>query len=148
RDRDGITLLIVVTMLALFAVVALSFVFYASAEATASRYARESRTPIRADSEPELLMSYFLSQLLYGVNDDTVGAQSALRGQDLGRNMYDYHYSQPHTHPYNGPGRLHFTITDPNNGPLNGKDDFQYPNHTWFANDGFVRDPGYYALRK
>ncbi len=38
ENRSGIVLLVVMAMLALFATVALSFVFYAEAEATISRY--------------------------------------------------------------------------------------------------------------
>src|SRR5947209_20079271 len=63
--RSGIVLLVVMAMLALFATVALSFVFYAEAEATSSRFAAQANVPSKADVDPELLLSYFLGQLIY-----------------------------------------------------------------------------------
>ena len=67
--RSGIILLVVMAMLALFATVALSFVFYAEAEATASRFAAQANVPAKADADPELLLSYFLSQLIYDTDN-------------------------------------------------------------------------------
>ena len=48
--RKGISLLMVISMLALFAVVALGFLYYAQSVATAARYAREAKLKPRPDS--------------------------------------------------------------------------------------------------
>ena len=104
--RHGIVLLVVMAMLALFATVALSFVFYAEAEATASRYASQAQTQAQADVDPELLLSYYLSQLIY----DTDNIYSAMRGHSLARNMYGYNPADLNAIPYNGMGRLRFDV--------------------------------------
>ncbi len=111
--RRGIVLLVVLALLTLFAIVGISFVLYANSEANSSRYYRESEAPPQADMDPELLISMFLGQLIYGVDDDT-GIYSALRGHDLARNMYGYYYPRPNTkdanfpniNAFNGTGRL------------------------------------------
>src|SRR5262249_20425455 len=81
--RKGIVLLVVISLLALFASVGLSFVFYAEAEATASRYANQAGTMMSPDVDPELLLSYYLGQLIY----DTDDIFSAMRGPSLPRGV-------------------------------------------------------------
>lgn len=63
--RRGVVLLVVIALLALFAAMALSFVFYAQSNATATGHFVQAQTLSRADIEPELLLRYFLSQLIY-----------------------------------------------------------------------------------
>src|SRR5438477_8912319 len=91
RRRRGVVLVVILMLLTLFAVVGLSFVIYAGSSATASRLHRESETLTQPDIDPELLLGYFLGQLIYDVPDDAAGAASALRGHSLARTMYGYH---------------------------------------------------------
>jgi hypothetical protein len=145
-SRRGAVLLVVITMLVLFAAVALAFVYYAQSEATASRYGRESQTAFRPDLDPELALSYFLSKLLYGDADDATGVYSALRGHDLSRLVYDWNDATFNTTPFNGMGRPH---TDGNVYLYMNSynvDDFLLPNYTWFQGDN-LRDPGRKGFR-
>ncbi len=163
--RRGVILLVVLMLLALFSVVALTFVLYADQQAAAARAALQSEVPRRADGEPELLLSYFLGQLLYDAPDDERGVYSALRGHSLSRDMLgmnslaDADGSVPRNAdgaltdtvgnvlngvPFNGTGRQHFDpklpfLTVPDDSPA--KDDYNLINYTFFADDGFLRDP-------
>ncbi len=153
NQRRGVILMVVLSLLTLFAIVGLAFVLYADAEATSARIAREGETLQRADMNPEQALAFFLGQLLYDVNDDVNGAGSALRGHSLGRTMYGYNYTMAagvavpgaNVTPYNGVGRLHYTSpVTYTPAPLwqwQPKDDYGLVNYTWFAADGFVRDP-------
>jgi hypothetical protein len=146
--RRGAILLVVITMLVLFAAVALAFVYYASSEGTASRSNRESNTAFRADDDPELLMAYFLGKLIYGDTNDATGVYSGLRGHDLARGAYGYaDYWDPttqtfrviaglNTQPFNGLGRVHDTTTNPFT-----VDDYNLINYTYYPGDNFLRDP-------
>lgn len=136
--RRGVILMVVLALLALFALVGVTFVLYAEAEATAARIAREAQSLDAPDVEPELLLSHFLSQFIYDV-DDTGGIFSALRGHSLARLMYGYDDATTNTTPFNGTGRLH---TGPGTfmNPF-GMDDYFLINYTWFPKDGFLRDP-------
>jgi len=100
RRRRGVVLLVVITLLTLFAVVGIAFVLFAQSEATASRVWRESETLQRPDMDPEMLLAYTLSQLLYGTNNQ--GSQ--LIYQSLAENMYG---PPGNTMPFNGTGRIH-----------------------------------------
>jgi hypothetical protein len=115
-ERRGVILLVVISLLTLFAIVAISFVLYANAEANASKLFREGEANDinNAAVDPDRLMGFFLKQLLYGVADDSTGVYSAMRGYDLARSMYGYNYPTqlspsvpPNTIPFNGTGRLH-----------------------------------------
>ena len=81
--RPGVVLLVVMAMLALFASLALSFVFYADSEAVAAALSRQALTRDQPDIDPEVLSAYFLSQMIY----DTDNPQSALRGWSLARSI-------------------------------------------------------------
>src|SRR4051794_5752267 len=105
--RRGIILLVVLAMLTLFAVVAISFVLYADAQATSARIAREAESLDLPDVDPELLLSQFLGQLIYDVADDETGVYSGLRGHSLGRSMYGYNSDAMNDRAFNGLGRLH-----------------------------------------
>src|SRR5262245_40498394 len=90
--RRGMVLLIVITMLPLFPVVGLSVVYYADAEANASKNAAQAESQYGPDTDPELALALFLNQLIYGVRDDDAGVFSALRGHDLLRLQYGLDY--------------------------------------------------------
>src|SRR5205823_701826 len=82
-SRRGVVLLIVVILLALFAVVGLSFMLYAESEATASRIYRESQAITNknlADIPAKDLLNYAMGQLLYDCRDDGSDVYSAMRG--------------------------------------------------------------------
>jgi hypothetical protein len=151
-----VVLLVVITLLTLFAIVGLAFVLYANSEANSSRIFRESYTLLDTslDVSPQILLNYAMAQLIYGVPDNDTGVYSALRGHDMARNMYGWNYdptvaagnadptASTNIIPFNGPGRLHFTNTT----PTINDDDYKYVNYTYFSGDGFLRDPErYYA---
>jgi hypothetical protein len=135
RRRRGVILLVVLALLTLFAVVGLSFVFYAESVARSAQLAREAEGLDRPDVNPELLLSYFLGQVLYDQNDDAVGVSSALRGHSLARLLYGYDDRGPNFTPFNGTGRLHAPS------PFAGVDDYSLVNYSYFPGDGFLRDP-------
>ncbi|MGF1578095.1 MAG: hypothetical protein ACFCD0_01895 [Gemmataceae bacterium] len=153
--RRALVLLIVVTMLSIFSLVALSFVFYAQSEATASRYSRQANEEPAPTLDPEHAFSFFLSQLLYGPEDNAVGWQSSMRGHSLATNMYGVprpKSTAPLTIPYNGVGRLSYTIQAGGPASLVGQDNQKLVNYTWLINtrDGYekvLRDPGYFGFR-
>src|SRR5829696_6941409 len=100
RHRRGAILLVVITLLALFAVIGLSFALYADAEATAARMAREAEstgrdgTDIEAALNPGQSFNEALGQLLFGGRDDDPRyVQSGFRGYEFARLMY----GQPRT---------------------------------------------------
>jgi hypothetical protein len=86
NDRSGVILLVVISLLVLFSLVGLAFVVYAESQANTARIWREGSTIERPDMDPELLLSYFLGQLIYGSN----GGTSPLQGPNmcLADNMY------------------------------------------------------------
>ena len=97
--RQGVILLVVITLLTLFAVVGITFVIYAQAEASSMRAARQAENIAYPDADPEMLLAYYLNQLIYGPPD---GVMSAMRNWDLARNMYG---KPGNTVPFNGAGR-------------------------------------------
>ena len=154
--RRGVVLLVVLAMLALFAALALSFVLYADAEAVAAGYALQAQQRAEPDADPELLLAYFLNQLLFDTKDDELGVASALRGHSLMRTMwgsqYEFNANETialgnNTIAYNGTGRLHqiYPATAP--AALQLQDDQKLINYTYFAADGFLRDPERQGLR-
>src|SRR6516165_7265143 len=102
-QRRGVILLIVLALLTLFAILGLTFVYYASAAAGAARLERESLAATRPDADPELLLAHFLGQLLYDAPDDETGVYSALRGHSLARNLFGYKDGANDV-PFNGTG--------------------------------------------
>src|SRR6516162_636521 len=122
--RSGMVLLVVMAMLALFASVAISFVFYADSEAEAARLARQAQDKDQADIDPELLASYFLNQLIY----PTDNVYSALRGWDLATGIYGNNRGRLNYLPYAGVGRA--ALAGPN--PALGMDNFAAINYQKF----------------
>jgi hypothetical protein len=109
--RRGAILLVVLTLLALFAVIGLSFALYAESEATAARIHREgeSRTG-EADPSPIDYVNAAFMGIIYPIPDtDATLAQSGFYGYELARLMYGYN---PYTlgsgghdlSPFNGLG--------------------------------------------
>lgn len=149
--RQGVILLLVVIMLALFLVVGLSFMLYAESEATASRIYREAFTVNydRADIDTGALLNYALGQLIYDVKDDIDGCDSSMRGHSLARNMYGWQdpattafaLVNRNTVAFNGIGRLPTSAFNPNPPVLGAADAISLINYRFFQTDGFVRDP-------
>lgn len=88
--REGIILVVVVSLLALFAAIGLGYVVYSESAATASRLSKESQVVVdgRAEVEPELILNEALGALIYDKPDDASGVYNALRGHSLARSMY------------------------------------------------------------
>jgi hypothetical protein len=146
-ERRGVILLVVISLLTLFAIVALSFLLYANAEANASKLFREGEANSigAAGIDPDRLLGFFLKQLIYGVPDDSSGVYSAMRGYDLSRSIYGYNYPTamspsvpPNLIPFNGVGRLHNVAAF---GAFPPMDEYMMVNYTYFMADGFLRDP-------
>jgi hypothetical protein len=131
--RQGIVLLVVMAMLALFATVALSFVYYAESEATSMHYASQAQTQAQADADPEMLLSYFLSQLIY----DTDNVSSAMRGHSLARTMYGLSPYDYNVIPFSGMGRLHSNTT----ASAPKTDNTNLVNFQYYPSDPFIRYP-------
>jgi hypothetical protein len=108
--RRGTILLVVLTLLALFAVVGLSFAFYAESQATASRIAREaSARNSDVPPDPTEGANLFLGRLIYPVGDTGADLMDALRGHELARLIYGQQpwtppNPNPNVVPYNGVG--------------------------------------------
>ena len=149
QPRRGVILLVVLALLTLFALVGLSFVYYANAEAEASRHYREALTLNRPDMNPEVLLQYFLEQLVYDVPDNEAGVYSALRGYSLARSMYGYDDAGRNDVPFHGTGRLHYPSVFESQAfqdiPPQARDDYYFINYTYFASvpkdQRFLRDP-------
>ena len=139
-DRRGVILLVVLTLLALFAVIGLSFALYAEQEATAARIAREAvdggtlKSQYRYDVEQGA--HFAMGQILFDVGDgfDVNAPQmlySGLRGHSLARAMYGYNsgfdgtMSYPalalrdNLSPYSGQGRVTGAAAIPTFPPIN-----------------------------
>jgi hypothetical protein len=150
--RRGVILMVVLALLTLFAIVGLSFVLYAQAEADASRIFREDKTLRQLRESPDRMWSFALSKLIYDDYDDATGVFSALRGHSLARSMYGFdNYLDPNNNnalvpnqtAFNGTGRnVLATVTQPFGNTTN---ETQLINYTYFPNDpvalGQLHDP-------
>src|SRR5262249_1641701 len=158
-SRRGVILLVVVSLLTLFAIVGLSFVMYAEAEAKGAQTFRDATILSASETEPEMLLAYFLNQLIYDVADTEPGVYSALRGHSLLRSMYGWNDESTAvgTDPnrnrveFNGTARLHERISF---GGLRTVDGYDLINYTCFRRsdgtfvDGLVRDPERPGVRR
>src|SRR5262245_59690572 len=88
--RRGIILLVVLSLLTLFAIVGLTFAIYAESAAESAKATRQVEYLFRPDIEPELALTQALSQIIYDVPDNETGFYSALRGHGLARLMYGF----------------------------------------------------------
>jgi hypothetical protein len=97
NSRKGVILLVVLAMITLLTVLGITFVLYSDAsEATARINMEGERTAFQlnpVDYPAYELMQHGFGQLVFGVEDDEIGQQSALRGHDLARDMYGYRYT-------------------------------------------------------
>ncbi|MFL5243052.1 MAG: hypothetical protein ACJ8FY_13170 [Gemmataceae bacterium] len=134
--RRAVILLVVLSLLTLFAIVGISFVLYADSEAEASRIFREAQAPVDPDVDPEMALAFFLGQMIYDSDDMAGGPSSSLRGHSFARTMYGWNSDAgaANDKPYIGTGRLHGT-----SGGL-GEDDYNLINYMYFQGDP-VRDP-------
>ena len=139
--RPGAILLVVLALLALFAVIGLSFVLYAESEANSARVSREARRLPAEGLPPDPLPAAeaVLAQILYG---DPANDRSALHGHDLATLKYG---GQGGTAAYNGVG----TVTGPLSGfppssgitMLNREDVINYARFGQGMNSEYIIDP-------
>jgi hypothetical protein len=152
--RRGIILIVVLALLTLFAIVGLSFVLYAQAEAESSRLYKEDKNLRKPLESADRMMAFAWSKLLYDDFDDATGVYSSIRGHSLARSMYGFDnalaYDRsttnppvyvPNQTPFNGTGRNVFaTVTTPFGVP-----ETQLINYTYFPGDpvaaGQAHDP-------
>ncbi|MFO0846969.1 MAG: hypothetical protein U0871_00210 [Gemmataceae bacterium] len=154
RPRRGAILLVVITLLALFAVIGLSFVLYAESAATGARIHREAANVAFPMPNPDDAANGFLRQLIYP-NDPTVNPSdyllSGLTGHELARLMYGHNLAEANDIPYNGLGLFHEQLGVPLiNGPAALTiDRAEVVNHTLYRydpldpNTWLVVDPEY-----
>ena len=99
RARRGAILIVVLALLALFAVIGISFVFYADSEATSARIHREGAA--RNDPAPPdatKIINTALRELIFDTDETTNPdyAKSPVRGHSLFRAMYGWGAGNPH----------------------------------------------------
>ena len=127
--RRGVVLMVVLILLTLFSIVALSFVLYADAEAKSAQINREAEVAKQPDVDPEMLLSFFLGQLVYD-QDNQSGVYSAMRGGSLARSAFGSNDMAGATNlvAFNGTGRLRGSTS-----PLgaSGVDDSNIVNYTY-----------------
>src|SRR5258705_7149721 len=97
--RRGVVLLVVLALLTLFAVVAITFVFFSQQEAQTSAVYVNAQNAARPDVD--LLAGYVLNMLV----NDTDKVTSPLRGHSLVANLYGYE-GGTNIEAFNGTGRL------------------------------------------
>lgn len=146
--RRGVILMVVLVLLTLFAIVGLSFALYADAEAKSAQINREAEVAKQPDVDPEMLLSFFLGQLVYD-QDNVNGVYSAMRGHSLARSMFGYNDTSGATNlvAFNGTGRLRGSTASVGVPALAGVDDSNIVNYTYYAGDGGVVDPEYTGFR-
>ena len=113
--RRGAILIVVLALLALFAVVGVSFVFFAGNEAAVARIHREAAgKPDIAPPDATVAVNRFLGTLVYDAGDTGDDLNNAVRGHSLLRAMYGWSgsatdsFGQPlHAVPFNGVGTTH-----------------------------------------
>ncbi len=108
-QRRGAILLVVLTLIALFSIVALSFAIYAESEALAARTRREAAATTNDPPPANLLASVALGQMLYPAGDSENALLSAVRGYDMATMVYGNNPNAvtSNTIPYNGIGTVY-----------------------------------------
>lgn len=130
-NRRGAILIVVLALLALFAVIGLGFIFYADSEATVARQYKEAQTTdattgaVPPDGQALDAVKNYFRFLVYDEfdipkpsedsgNDTTL--LNSMRGQSLARAMYGFYYTTPTTGwqganclPYSGVGSFEDT---------------------------------------
>ena len=129
QRRRGAILIVVLALLALFAVIAISFVFLADAEATSARIYRETQSnggnTVPPAPDPSGTMDTFLSALLFDVGNTNADMTNVLRGHGLVTTMYSR--AQGSTGMFDGPGTFH---ESPGGGSTFSIDRAQFINYT------------------
>src|SRR5262249_6363736 len=130
RERRGVILLVVISLLTLFALIGITFVLYAESEANSSRIFRESENVVAGNAIPaDQLLDWALGQLLFGPTEDLNGSGSCMKGNSLDRLIYGYNDQVLNTTPFNGVGRLR---TGPvTYGAVSFPDDYVAINYTY-----------------
>lgn len=115
-DRRGAILIVVIALLTIFAVIAITFVFYSAAEADAARIHRDGvALGDVGQPDPNEAVNGFLGALIYPTDDtNSANLTNSLRGHDLARGMYGWTgtIGQNPT-PFNGVGTFHETTALP-----------------------------------
>ncbi|MBX3401023.1 MAG: hypothetical protein KF873_20000 [Gemmataceae bacterium] len=115
--RRGAILLVTLTLLALFSVVALSFALYAESHALGSRTRREAVATEDGPPPVDLYASAALGQMLYGEPSASYGIGNNLlktiRGHEDSTMVYGDNPNGGNTIPYNGVGQFSDALTLP-----------------------------------
>ena len=162
QKRKGVILLVVLAMITLLTVLGLTFVLYSDAsEATARINMEGERSAFQVnpiDYPAYELMQHAFGQLVFGVEDDDIGQQSAIRGHELARDIYGYRYSGPaqsssdlqagnqttshivgqNDRPFRGTGRLRVGGNDSDKLKVNFT---TFKNYAGGASPEYIRDP-------
>lgn len=140
--RRAVILMVVLALLTLFTIVGIAFVYISDSYALSAKNDKDAQSILRPEISPEMALSYVLSQLIYDVNDDALGAGSSLRGHGLARNMYGWNHTPanlatylPNEVPYSGVGRLRLTS------PFTGFTEQDLINFRYLPGDTYRRDP-------
>ncbi len=145
-ERRGAILLIVLTLLALFAVVALSFALYAESEALAARIRREAMS-VAPNPDPLPAANGFLQQMLFTPATDTgTDTLSALRGHEMARLIYG---GLPAAQvPYNGIGTVYEDLSANPQAAVTGITDRRLVvNYSWDNATSRIYDPEHLGIR-
>ncbi len=108
--RRAAILIVVLALLALFAVVGLSFIFYADAEATSARIYREAQGQSQGPSavvppDGGEAANQFVGFLVYGAKDTGGDLLNGMRGHSLAELLYGWSgKAGVHTVPFDGAG--------------------------------------------
>lgn len=117
--RRGTILVVVLALLAIFAVIGIAFVFYSDGEMTAARYAKEAENrngTIRPNMDDSRFASAAETALASIVFGDYNGQLDGFRGHDLLSAMYGGNLGGASgTHPYTGQGIFHEKMAAPFN---------------------------------
>lgn len=105
--RRGAILLIVLTLIALFAVIGLSFALYAESEALGARMRREAKATSDDPPPVDAMANRFLGQLLYGDGHGGNALLNAMRGYSMATMVYGNDPNGGNNIPYNGIGTVH-----------------------------------------
>lgn len=153
QRREGIILVVVVSLLALFAVVGLGYVMYAESAAAASRMSAESQKmpPEAPTVDVESILNAALGQLIFDLPDDQTGVYSTVRGHSLARSAFGWNYTpmgpfsfnpdgNNNVVAFNGLGRVrYFDATA-------GVDSSQLINYQLGRYDQYIHDPERYPI--
>ncbi|MCZ2343295.1 MAG: hypothetical protein LC104_16100 [Bacteroidales bacterium] len=150
-NRPAAILLIVLTMLALFAVIGLVFVNYSQSQATSAQVRRSSVSTTTESAsygglsggagypgDPSDMINTALRYLIYPGNDTGDDLLVGARGYDMARMVYGYKAGDLNCVAYNGLGLFHEIFPSSQDGV---GDRAQVINYRYFNNGDTVFDP-------